>query len=136
VVLSELLANAVDHGVLGLDSRLKEGGMEALDTYFRLREQRLAVLSTGWVALEIRATDQAHILEIDVHDSGAGFDVQRSSGTAGSATGVAPARAGRGLDVLRNLCLRVAHLDGGTRTVATVSLPAMSPNIFKPTGTP
>lgn len=120
LILSELLANALDHGLLQLDSALKNRGSEGFDAYFRLREERLAALVEGWVDIEIRRGASAHTCVVDVRDSGAGFDVRHESQSGEAQT--AAAGGGRGLQLLRHLCLRLEHLEGGTRALATVSL--------------
>ncbi|MDU7558849.1 MAG: fused response regulator/phosphatase, partial [Pseudomonas sp.] len=47
-VLSELYSNALEHGVLGLDSRLKRDA-KGFARYYELRNQRLIALKSGFV---------------------------------------------------------------------------------------
>lgn len=122
LVLSELLTNALDHGLLGLDSALKTQGVDGFDEYLRLREDRLARLTEGWIEIELRRGEVVDSCIVDVKDSGPGFDVRleaQNSETQTSAPG-----GGRGLKLLRHLCLRLEHLEGGTRAVAMVSVAA------------
>ena len=122
VIVSELLANAVDHGLLGLDSAMKTRGTEGFNEYYRLRSERLARLQHGQVEVEIRATAQPQTYEIDVKDSGKGFDIRNH--TQNALSGMPQSGGGRGLQLLRSLCQRLTYLDGGTRAIATVCLSA------------
>ncbi|MCP5155387.1 MAG: fused response regulator/phosphatase [Ectothiorhodospiraceae bacterium] len=77
-ILRELFTNAVDHGLLGLDSSIK-GSATGFVEYYRLREERLAALEAGTVriTLEHRRADGERAggdLRIRVEDSGPGFD--------------------------------------------------------------
>ena len=75
-VLTELFSNALEHGVLGLDSRLKADA-EGFARYYQERGQRLQALQDGFVRfeLELLPTVEGGSLRIDVQDSGTGFDV-------------------------------------------------------------
>ncbi|MFG0380604.1 SpoIIE family protein phosphatase [Pseudomonas sp. zbq_18] len=75
-VLTELFSNALEHGVLGLDSRLKADA-EGFARYYQERSQRLQALRDGFVRfeLELLPTVEGGSLRIDVQDSGTGFDV-------------------------------------------------------------
>lgn len=52
-VLSELYSNALEHGVLGLDSQLKRDGQGFAD-YYQERARRLGVLTDGYVRIDFR----------------------------------------------------------------------------------
>jgi CheY-like chemotaxis protein len=76
LLLTEALTNAVDHGVLGLSSELKEAGFEA---YEQERRERLARLEGGQVRLQLKLSHdpldhRVRQVEVEVEDSGAGFD--------------------------------------------------------------
>ena len=112
VVLSELVNNALDHGVLLLDSRLKVNGMER---YLRLREKLLGSLTEGWIRIGLRMieSDAEACLRIHIRDSGDGFDWQQQC---------APSHQGqlhgRGLALVRRLCASVDFRDPGNEVVA------------------
>ena len=74
-VLTELYNNALDHGVLGLESSLKEKP-NGFQQYFSEREKRLKNLKSGSVTLQIQNTRLAHggRLKVRIEDSGNGFD--------------------------------------------------------------
>lgn len=75
-VLGELYSNALEHGVLGLDSALKCDA-DGFKRYYDLRQQRLQSLADGHIHLElgIKAGAQGGQLRIAISDSGSGFDV-------------------------------------------------------------
>ncbi|WP_252273101.1 fused response regulator/phosphatase [Pseudomonas subflava] len=79
-VMAELYSNALEHGVLGLDSRLKSDA-QGFARYYRERGQRLQALSEGFVRFSLDVVPEAGgggCLRIRVEDSGKGFDVARA----------------------------------------------------------
>ncbi len=125
-VLTELFVNALDHGVLGLDSNLK-GGRNGFEQYMSERAQRLAAVEQGWVRIAVRARDEGDgaSLDIEVADSGAGFDVaEYHAARARAEQSGAPRPYGRGLALVRALCASVEH-DAQGATVR-VNLPWQS----------
>ncbi|MEQ8483505.1 MAG: fused response regulator/phosphatase [Pseudomonadales bacterium] len=103
-VLSELYSNALEHGVLGLDSSRKSSPRGFAD-YYRERARALEALD-GFVRFRFRCDIDAHGIRLDiaVTDSGRGFDYQ--SLVPGNGT---VAYHGRGLRLLRSLCREVHH---------------------------
>jgi CheY-like chemotaxis protein/anti-sigma regulatory factor (Ser/Thr protein kinase) len=76
VVLSELYSNALDHGVLGLASSLKEGG-DGLERYAGMRAAALRGLVQGSITILfelLNGAAGAPTLCITFRDSGTGFD--------------------------------------------------------------
>lgn len=112
-VLAELYSNALEHGVLGLDSRLKSNPV-GFGEYYRERQQRLQNLKQGFVRFDLhcRGDNNGGVVTIAVSDSGDGFAHLLDSRAGGY--------SGRGLRLLKELCQRVEHSEGG-RTV-TVEL--------------
>lgn len=108
-VLSELYSNALEHGVLGLDSGLKRDA-EGFSEYYRQRAERLArpVQGVG-IALRVEPQGAGGRLTIEVRDSGAGFDV------AGMLAGepLAQGFSGRGVSLVRRLAGNAQWLEGG-----------------------
>lgn len=78
-VVTELYANALDHGVLLLDSSLKSDA-KGFARYYQERLKRLDALTEGFVVIEldIKSDENRGRLRISVRDSGPGFDVQRA----------------------------------------------------------
>lgn len=74
LILSELYVNALDYGVLHMDSTLKreDGGFEK---YYKEREKRLKNLKGGWVRINLadKKNGKSGCLTIIVEDSGKGF---------------------------------------------------------------
>ncbi|MEN5044731.1 ATP-binding SpoIIE family protein phosphatase [Pseudomonas koreensis] len=77
-VLAELYSNALEHGVLGLDSSLKRDAA-GFARYYEMRNERLEALQDGYVRvnLQVRPQGGGGCLVIRVEDSGKGFDVAR-----------------------------------------------------------
>lgn len=77
-VLAELYSNALEHGVLGLDSSLKRDAA-GFTRYYQLRSERLEALQEGFVRVHLQVQPQGAggSLVIRVEDSGKGFDVAR-----------------------------------------------------------
>lgn len=74
-VLGELYSNALEHGVLGLDSALKHDAA-GFARYYEQRAQRLAALQSGFIRLRLRIEPEGEggRLTVEVEDSGQGFD--------------------------------------------------------------
>ncbi len=77
-VLAELYSNALEHGVLGLDSSLKRDA-SGFARYYEQRNARLEALQDGYVRVHLQVQPQGSggCLVIRVEDSGKGFDVAR-----------------------------------------------------------
>jgi CheY-like chemotaxis protein/anti-sigma regulatory factor (Ser/Thr protein kinase) len=75
LLLSEAIVNAVDHGVLGLDSALKERSYEAYEAHrqTQLAASRLAMVDLQ-VAIHLGLDKGFSHLEVHVSDPGLGFD--------------------------------------------------------------
>jgi anti-sigma regulatory factor (Ser/Thr protein kinase) len=122
LILSELFNNAMDHGLLGLDSSRKDldGGFEA---YLALRAERLAGLKTGRIdiALHLYMADDSALLDITLADSGTGFNYQQFIAVR---DGLADDRQhhGRGIALVRQLCQEVLYSGTGNRVLARYRL--------------
>ncbi|MBI1751270.1 MAG: response regulator [Acidobacteria bacterium] len=111
LLLSEAIVNAVDHGVLDLDSALKESEFEV---YEAARVAQLSMAHAQFVGVEIlvnRTPDGAFShLFVQVSDPGRGFDWQRALAETESA----PEKPhGRGLILLKALGRDLAFNDIG-----------------------
>ncbi len=111
-VFSELYSNALEHGLLGLDSSLKANASGFVE-YYQAREQRLAVLNEGEIRIDIRHQPEAEggRLIITVEDTGAGFDFESALLPLTENLG----HAGRGIQLLRSICDEVAFQGKGNR---------------------
>jgi two-component system, HptB-dependent secretion and biofilm response regulator len=122
-ILTELYINALDHGVLGLDSDLKQGE-NGFTHYFQQREQRLDNLTQGRIQLKLGIHRQSNggFILITVEDSGQGFDFQnfRSDPTNEQRY------SGRGLLLVESLCKQLRFRDPGNKV--EVLYPWKTPN--------
>lgn len=118
IVLSELYNNSLDHGLLGLDSQMKETDKGFME-YFTLREKKLAELSEGEISLSIEYDVHDASLHVYVHDSGSGFDVnavmERNKNKNSS-------EHGRGLLLINELADEVTYSEGGTSAYIRMKL--------------
>ena len=119
LVFSELFSNALDHGVLGLSSELKYGGMDGFEAYVNLRGERLAALQHGHISIRIEATEfsgqPATLLRIV--DSGPGFD---RSALLNDGEFLEGAAAGRGIKLLMNTCHKLSFSGSGNDVTAYI----------------
>lgn len=121
MILSEMFNNALDHGLLKLDSSLKhhEDGMEK---YFDERATRLAQAETGQIQLNLAKeldADGGALLRIRVSDSGDGFDYHQVATKIAADT----QRHGRGIALLYNVCSTVQFLGNGSELMVEFNLP-------------
>ena len=122
IVLSELFNNALEHGLLELDSRIKEED-NGTQRYAFERESRLAALVEGAILLDIarlESGDGAKI-RVRVKDSGKGFDAQAWHVDADARS----CRSDRGVGLVEQLCESVEYRDGGTEVEVLRALPPM-----------
>ncbi|MBV6287935.1 ATP-binding SpoIIE family protein phosphatase [Pseudomonas aegrilactucae] len=111
-VLNELYANALEHGVLGLDSGLKRDA-QGFGAYYQERSQRLTALQHGYIRLHLHVEPlpQGGRLVIEIEDSGQGFDV----GTVLARPLPEQCLCGRGLSLIRRLSRHAEWADEGRR---------------------
>jgi CheY-like chemotaxis protein len=123
LVLSELFNNAMDHGLLGLDSSRKdvEGGFE---DYLAQRAERLSALKHGHIdiGLHLRMQDEDAVLDINLADSGTGFDFNRYVEAKAAAEASEQQYHGRGIALVRQLCAELAYSGSGNRVLARYKL--------------
>lgn len=112
-ILSELYANALEHGVLGLESSMKCDA-DGFKRYYQLREQRLQALQDASVCIraEVQSLAGGGVLRLYVKDSGPGFDVGSTLADCPR-----PAYYGRGLTLLASLCRHVEHFPPGNEVM-------------------
>lgn len=117
-VLTELFVNALDHGLLQLDSSLK-ASHDGFLRYFEERDRRLAELQDGSISIDIKVESYANggRMAITVSDSGRGFDLTDFAAQNSDST----LPSGRGLLLVRELCDTVEFVDPGNRIIAVYS---------------
>ena len=109
-VLAELYSNALEHGVLGLDSSLKRDAC-GFARYYQERNERLEALQEGYVRVHLQVVpkDGGGCLTVRVEDSGKGFDVERVM--ARPVDGIR--LSGRGVSLIRQLGRNANWSDDG-----------------------
>ncbi|WP_339453658.1 ATP-binding SpoIIE family protein phosphatase [Pseudomonas sp. EA_5y_Pfl2_R50] len=109
-VLAELYSNALEHGVLGLDSSLKRDA-SGFARYYEQRNERLEALQDGYVRvhLQVQPRGEGGCLVIRVEDSGQGFDVDRVMARPLESVRL----SGRGVSLVRQLGRNASWSDGG-----------------------
>lgn len=117
-ILTELYTNALDHGVLGLDSSLKDTP-EGFTLYYTEREKRLETLSDGQIRISLNSqqTIRGGEITIIVSDSGSGFDYKKVQ-----CDNLDHSRlSGRGLQLVYELCNSLRFKDPGNQVEARYS---------------
>jgi CheY-like chemotaxis protein len=117
LVFTELFANALDHGVLGLPSEVKYADEYGLENFMRLRQEKLAILEHGHINVEIEMTEFSGepATRLRIVDSGPGFDqglLMADGEFAHRAT------AGRGCQLVMNMCLKLSYAGTGNDVTA------------------
>jgi len=115
LIVTELFANALEHGLLGLDSKIKQSS-EGFIQYYSAREERLEQLSDGYIKMSFnhQPTDAGGKLIIKMQDSGQGFDFSNVSPDLEQNE----QSFGRGISLLLNLCKEVEYSGNGNRVKA------------------
>lgn len=113
-VLAELYSNAVEHGLLGLESKIKQEP-EGFLKYYESRESGLAQLAHGHVSIAFRHTpdgSSAGKLCIEVSHTGQGFDAEAF--LASQQSGVDETKfSGRGMALIRAIADSLEYADEG-----------------------
>ncbi len=110
LIVTELFANSLDHGLLKLDSQMKQTP-DGFMQFYNEREQRLNQLQEGTIRLYFnhQPTAKGGRLVIKVRDTGEGFDYNaRKVGLADNQQNF-----GRGLSLLQSLCKDVEYSGNG-----------------------
>lgn len=108
-VLSEIITNAIDHGVLGLDSKVKDRP-NGFSKYLSERNKRMAALDGSWVSITVESID-SQTIQMAVQDSGPGFD--KDSVYPFIRSPIDLSLFGRGLLIVQSLCKSMAHVGNG-----------------------
>lgn len=118
MLLSEMFSNALEHGVLMLDSNLKRT-VEGFAQYYAEREAKLNALEVGLIVIDVavHSTGVNGSLRISISDSGKGFDV--SSIRFDQFDHDKPFN--RGLSLIHALCDTVMFSEAGTQLTAVYS---------------
>jgi len=115
VVLTELINNAVDHGLLQLESAAKKGP-DGFEHYIIQREEALANLKAGFIRVLARRTnaDGRSLLRFMVIDSGRGFNTNSYTDFKDNRSDDDQA-FGRGIRLVASMVDNLRFLDNGAR---------------------
>jgi len=119
-ILGELLSNALEHGLLGLNSALKRDPF-GFAQYYAERAVALDMLQRGSIHIDLQHTPQGDggRLVIQVIDSGPGFDHGRAAPVLHENT----AHSGRGIPLVRTLCQEFRYHGRGNHVEAVYTWP-------------
>ena len=120
LILSELFNNALDHGLLKLDSSLKNDP-EGMDRYYEERSVRLKELEQGEIKIDLQkiSTLNGSSLNIVISDTGSGFDYLELKAAA-----LEPSmrRHGRGIALVESLSSHFYYADNGRESHVSLLL--------------
>ncbi len=117
-IMAELYSNALEHGVLQLDSAMKDTP-EGFAQYYQLREERLHSVTSGYIRIFLQhsTSPEGGRLTLRVEDSGEGFDMSNCLPEGLSNTQY----SGRGLALVEKMCDSVRYLGKGNQVEAVFS---------------
>lgn len=104
-LLSEMYSNAVEHGVLAMDSTIKQHEAGYVD-YYTARIRDLPAVGEGFIniTLEYSPQPQGAVLILRIQDSGQGFSVDPHQQHS-----PADDEAFHGMDLMRSLCEKLTY---------------------------
>jgi DNA-binding response OmpR family regulator/anti-sigma regulatory factor (Ser/Thr protein kinase) len=106
-ILSELYNNALEHGILKLDSALKQTD-EGFFDFFTLREEKLVSLTDATIIISVDYRPRQSVLVIRMKDSGTGFKQQNMLELDNVEKSY-----GRGISLIKELCESVEYSNNG-----------------------
>jgi len=111
-ILTELYLNALEHGILGLSSCLKNED-DGFQTFYTEKEKRLKSLKEGQIEVIVSQDKRSDIngIRIWIHDGGAGFDYHKIPASSSDDS------HGRGLMLVKSLCNDEVYFKNGGATV-------------------
>lgn len=111
-VFAELISNALDHGILGLDSKLKNDFSGFAD-YLALKEKRLANMkSDDKLNMTFSFDPNTEEMAFSIKDSGEGYELKSTSVMDDTKL------SGRGLALINKLCKQIdVHPPGNSTSV-------------------
>lgn len=115
-MFSELFSNSLEHGILELDSAMKQTA-EGFARYYQQRAERLRNLEEGEIRIDVRhhPLEKGGELIIRFEDSGQGFDYAAQLPRLEENLG----HSGRGIELIRSRCCDVTY-SGNGNTVEVV----------------
>ena len=118
-VLSELFNNALEHGILKLESRLKQDSM-GFAKYYEKREASLEQLNHGRIIIRVESLPEKNEVLLSVEDSGQGFQWESKTHLAGTRSSNDECY-GRGIPLVNTLCERVWFEKNGSKVTCLLN---------------
>lgn len=117
LITSELFNNALDHGLLKLDSRIKDLP-DGFELYLNERIQRLSKLeSNAMLDMEFENLPQSDGRQLKIHikDTGVGFDYQEHLRQIDNLV----LTHGRGIDLVKKIAQHIEYVGPGNEVIVT-----------------
>lgn len=109
-VFAELISNGLDHGILDLDSDLKND-FAGFAEYLQLKEERLAAIpEDAKLGMKLVFTPSTNEIEFEITDSGKGYDLSSVDKVNDEKL------SGRGVELINKLCKKVEVFAPGNKT--------------------
>jgi DNA-binding response OmpR family regulator len=113
-VFSELISNGLDHGILNLDSKMKNE-VDGFAEYVQLKEERLENIGKKEkLSMKFAYSPETSEIDFEIVDSGKGFDLNKAKSTDDNAL------SGRGRDLINKLCKSVDIVAPGNKTIVNM----------------
>ncbi|NTS77431.1 fused response regulator/phosphatase [Catenovulum sp. SM1970] len=122
LLLAELYNNALDHGLLNLDSSTKNDTEDGFFQYYCNRQEALDNLNEGLIRIEAKFLPHEHILQFTVQDSGQGFDYQAMANLDNLNN-----QHGRGVSLINEICHHIEYSNGGSTVVVQYKIDQQQP---------
>lgn len=113
-LLSEMFSNALEHGILGMDSQMKHSP-DGFVEYYTEREKRISNLEDATLVVKLQSRPDKKEVQLSVTDSGDGFDHSTIDFES------AEASFGRGLSLIQALSAKVWFEDSGRKISCILS---------------
>jgi len=113
-VFAELISNGLDHGILDLDSELKND-FAGFAEYLELKQERLAnVPEHANLGMKFVFTPATNEIEFEITDSGKGYEITKVADINDQKL------SGRGVKLINKLCKHVEVFAPGNKTQVTL----------------
>lgn len=116
-ILSELYSNSLEHGILQLDSSIKENP-QGFTEYYNARELTLANLKKASIEISIEhhplSSNSGGNIIIVIEDTGTGFHISDNNDSLAENRN----SHGRGINLVKSLCTSLSYSNEGTRVEA------------------
>lgn len=116
-ILTEIYANALDHGVLGLDSAMKNSP-EGYVQFYQEKATRMLIQQKGFLKVKLKHAIKntgGGRLTIQIIDSGDGFDYKNYQEKSMEEN---QGFSGRGINLIKHLCKEIKYSGNGNTVTA------------------